>query len=110
MATGANNNGMGDRMETSRKISASREQLRQLLEGQRTEVDPDANSSFNEFPRSKTLRFLRSNSAIGVAAAIAGGILLMKPGLAARAIRLVPVNTLVRMLAVRLLSQRGNRS
>lgn len=95
-------NGAHDPARSAMTITESRAELRRLLHEEATEQPRSADA----FPRSKTMRFLKSRGAIGLAAAVAGGVLLAKPGLAVKALRIIPVNMLVRVLTARLISAR----
>ncbi len=79
------------------KIMESRAELEDLL----VDEPDDVNASPNFFPRSKTMRLLTSNRGMVLMAIVAGGLLILRPTLAKRAISMVPVNTMLRTVASR---------
>jgi len=92
----ARSNGNG---HASEKLQESRSEFQDLFE-------PDDQRADSGFPRSKTMRLLLSGRGAAILAVAAGAVLIMKPHLAARAARVVPVGTLLRSLAVNLLSRK----
>ena len=82
----------------SEKLRESRSEFQHLFE-------PDDPRS-GEFPRSKTMRLLLSGRGAALLAAAAGAVLIMRPSLAKRAARILPVGTLLRSLAVNLFSRK----
>ena len=83
------------------KVMATRAELERLLID-----DPDQEQASGTFPRSRTLRLFTSNRGIVILAVAAGGLLLLRPSLAKRAIRFVPMGPVLRMLADRFLRNR----
>lgn len=96
----------GARVETSLKLDESRNELRHLLHDEIGEPQPKDSRAF---PRSKTVKFLTSSKAIGVLAIAAAGVLIMRPRVATRLLRLVPASSMARMLAMRFFVQNGRR-
>ena len=58
-----------------------------------------------KFPRSKTMRLLTGGGGAALLALGAGGLILLRPGLLKTALRILPVNAMVRMLAVKLMTR-----
>lgn len=81
------------------KLQESRAEFQHLFE-------PDDPRAQNDFPRSKTMRLLLSSRGAALLAVAAGAVLILKPGLAARAARVVPMGGILRSLAVNLLSRK----
>jgi hypothetical protein len=87
------------------KLNQSREELRQLLD-----PPPDASGTSGTrtagggFPRSRTMRMLMSGPGLGTVGAAAAGLLLARPRLALRLLRMLPAGAFGKMLAARLLS------
>jgi hypothetical protein len=61
------------------------------------------------FPRSGTMRLLLSSRGLGALAVAACGLLVSRPALALRLLRLVPVGTFARILAYRFFSSQGSK-
>jgi hypothetical protein len=88
------------------RLAASREELRRLLD--RTRDTADANGSTAEyrsgpggFPRSRTMQMLMSGRGLGTLGAAAAGLLIARPGLALRLLRILPASTIAKTLLVR---------
>ena len=85
------------------KLAQSREELRRLLDrppknsdgSQTPDIGPDA------FPRSRIMQALMSGRGMGALGAIAGGVLIARPALAMRLLRLVPASAIGRVLMLR---------
>ena len=85
------------------RLNETRDELRQLFDR-----DPEARTSApGFFPRSRTMRFLTGNGSTALLALGAGGLMLLRPGFLKTALRVVPVNALIRMAAVRFMTRRG---
>jgi hypothetical protein len=82
------------------KMAQSREEIRQVLDPPRSESNGgDAPQNYgSEFPRSRTMRALLSSRGLGAIGALAGGLLLARPTLALRVLRMVPLGTVGKML------------
>jgi len=88
------------------KLAQSRQEMRQLLDPPRSDAnrgDPPQNSG-GEFPRSRTMRALLSSRGLGALGALAGGLLLARPTLALRLLRVVPVGAVGKMLIAKAIS------
>jgi hypothetical protein len=55
-----------------------------------------------EFPRSRTMRFLTSGGGVGTAAALGCGLLISRPVIALRILKMIPFGAVIRMLLLRL--------
>jgi hypothetical protein len=91
---------MTDRDETaqaeiSARLAQSREELRSLLDPPRTESDA-GNSMAGDypggFPRSRTMQMLMSGRGLGTLGAVAAGLLVARPALALRLLRMLPAS------------------
>jgi len=93
------------------RLAQSRAEIRRLLE-----PPPDAESAGARtsssgtrrgFPRSRTMQTLMSGRGIGAIGAVAGGLLLARPALAWRLIRLLPTSAIARMAVARIAGALG---
>jgi|HubBroStandDraft_1064217.scaffolds.fasta_scaffold04543_4 hypothetical protein len=92
----------GPREELLARLAESRQELRQLLEP-RSPDNPGGASAGSGFPRSRTMRMLMSNRGLGTLGAAAAGLLVARPMLALRLLRLVPISAVARAIMVRAL-------
>ncbi len=100
---------MPDQDDTTRRdeilasLAQSREELRNILDPERTESgdDPASGDHAGGFPRSRTMQMLMSGRGLGTVAAVAGGLLIARPALALRLIRMVPASAVARWALVR---------
>jgi hypothetical protein len=94
------------------KLAQSREEMRQILDPPRSEQSAggSAPSATGQFPRSRTMRALLSSRGIGAVGALAGGLLIARPSIALRVLRMVPVGTVGKILLAKAISGlRGKR-
>jgi hypothetical protein len=91
------------RHEILARLAQSREELRQLLDPVRTELDGEMGPGDHGqgFPRSRTMQMLMSGRGFGTLAAVAGGLFIARPALALRLIRMLPASALARWAMVR---------
>ena len=96
------------------KMAQSRQEIRRLLEPppqQAGSHNGAASGVAGDFPRSRTMKLLMSGRGIGAVSAVLGGILMARPALAIRLLRMIPVGAVARMLLVKgietLRSRRG---
>jgi hypothetical protein len=93
------------RDEILARLARSRAEIRRLLDPpphEAHEADSAAQSAAaGEFPRSRTMRTLLSGRGLGAVGAVIGGLILARPALAWRLIRLLPTGALARMLLSR---------
>jgi hypothetical protein len=81
------------------RMSQSREELRLLLDPPPAAAGSEAAMNGHAgFPRSRTMQMLLSSRGLGTLGALVGGLLIARPALALRLLRLVPVGTVGRML------------
>jgi hypothetical protein len=95
------------RNETLARLAQSRAEIRRVLEPPPHRVSHDAaEESFErahdgEFPRSRTMRLLMSGRGIGTVGALVGGLLMARPKLAFRLLRMLPTGAVARMLMIK---------
>ena len=81
------------------RLAQSRAEMRRILD---PPSDPGAEGGApplnGHFPRSRTMRALLSSRGIGAVGALAGGLLIARPALALRMLRMVPVGTVGKLL------------
>jgi hypothetical protein len=95
------------RDEILARLAQSRAEIRRILDppsDEAREADPARNASAGEFPRSRTMRALLSGRGLGAVGAVVGGLILARPALAWRIIRLLPTSAVARMLLLRAIS------
>jgi len=91
-----------ERDEILARLAQSRAEIRRVLEPPPIEpAEARAVARGGEFPRSRTMRMLMSGRGLGVAGAVLAGLLVARPALAWRLIRLLPTGALARMLILR---------
>jgi hypothetical protein len=105
------------RAETLAKLAHSRDQLRRLLEPERVQAENDGTANGGDrtrardpFPRSRTMRLLTSSRGLGALAAVGCGLLVSRPALAVRVLRLIPLGAVARILISRLRSANGAKT
>jgi hypothetical protein len=93
------------RIEILASLAKSREELSQILDPPpETQAEHERAFGPGEFPRSRTMQMLMNGRGLGTVGAIAGGLLLARPALALRLLKLLPAGQIARLLAVRGLS------
>ncbi len=95
------------RDEILARLAQSRAQIRRLLDPPREptgEAGGTADGAAGEFPRSRTMRILMSGPGLGAVAAVVGGLLIARPALAWRLIKLLPTGAIARTFIVRALA------
>jgi len=100
------------RSETLARMAASRAEIRRLLEPHPVSSDPSAGPGEGGafFPRSRTMRVLMSGRGLGTIGAVVSGLLVARPALALRLLRLLPVGAVARIVLVKAIaSMRGRR-
>jgi hypothetical protein len=86
------------------KLAQSRAQVRAIMDPPRPEPGNQAGNDGGgrgEFPRSRTMRALLSSKGLGAAGALVGGLLLARPSLALKMLRMVPAGAVGKMLLVK---------
>jgi hypothetical protein len=91
------------RAEILARLAESREELRRRLDPPRNEADggSPAGDYPGGFPRSRTMQMLMSGRGLGTVGAIAAGLLIARPALALRLLRMLPVSAVARMLVLK---------
>jgi hypothetical protein len=86
------------------KLAQTREELRIILD---PPPDQPGNGQMpggvSGFPRSRTMQLLLSSRGLGTLGALAGGLLVARPALALRLLRLVPASAVAKMVMSRAL-------
>lgn len=87
------------------RLAESRTEISRLLERPPDAVSDDGEpgpaGAAHGFPRSRTMQALMSGRGIGAVGAMAGGLLLARPRLAWRMLRLLPTSAVTRMIVAR---------
>jgi hypothetical protein len=96
------------RQEILLRLAQSRAEIRSILEppsraepGSPESAAEAAGGGHRMFPRSRTMRLLTSGRGMGTVGAMVGGLLMARPALALRLMRLVPVEAVARVLLVK---------
>jgi hypothetical protein len=99
------------RAEILARLAESRAELRQVLDPPRTEPDgsPLPAGRSQEFPRSRIMKALLSGRGLGTLGAAVAGLLIARPALALRLLRMVPAGAVARMLLIRAVSAMRTR-
>lgn len=88
------------------RLAESRAEVQALLDPPRSQSGAAAGSGEGggrEFPRSRTMKALLSSKGLGATGALIGGLLLARPALALRLLRMVPAGAVGKMLLVKAL-------
>jgi len=95
------------------RLAESRAEIRRLLEprpGESRNADRERGGP-GGFPRSRTMQMLMSGRGLGAVGATAAGLLMARPALAWRLIRMLPTGAVMRVVMARVLgSLRGRDS
>jgi hypothetical protein len=87
------------------RLAASREELRRILDPPPKESAAGESNGGDAppgaFPRSHTMRVLISNRGLGTLGAAAAGLLVARPGLALRLLRILPAGAVAKTLLIR---------
>ena len=95
------------RNETLARLAQSRAEIRRALEppprvdhggGEEGSV---GDSQGGAFPRSRTMKLLMSGRGIGTLGAVVGGLVLARPALAFRLLRMFPTGAVARILMIK---------
>jgi hypothetical protein len=100
-----------ERTRTEQRLAQTRQELVDLFTSDRAEPGPGqpARASAGSFPRSRTIRLLLGKQGLGAVAAIVAGILVARPAIAWRLLRLLPIQTFARTMFVRFLTSHGSK-
>ena len=91
------------------RLAQSRAQIRRLLEPPEPQAGAGAAPSGSQggFPRSRVMRALMSGRGLGAIGAVASGLVLSRPALAWRLIRLLPTSAVARAILTRIVRSVG---
>jgi len=92
------------RAEILARLAASREELRRALDPPRNESDAGGSKPGDRpggFPRSRTMQALMSGRGLGTLGAAAAGLLIARPGLALRLLRILPAGAVAKTFLLR---------
>jgi len=95
------------RDEIRRKLAQSREEVSRLLDPPRAQSAGNGQSGApgrSSFPRSRTMRMILSSRGLGTVGALAAGLLIARPALALRLLRILPVSAVAKTLIARAVS------
>jgi hypothetical protein len=95
------------RDEIMAKLAESRAEIQRLLDPpprEEREAGPARDAPAGEFPRSRTMRALLSGRGLSAVGAVVGGLVLARPALLWRLVRLLPTSAVARMLLLRAIS------
>jgi hypothetical protein len=103
--------GITPRQQALMKLTQTREEIRHLLDPPPPPPGSEAaaGAASSEFPRSRIMRALMSSQGLGAVGALAGGLLIARPALALRLLRLVPASAVGKVLIARLIGYWRNR-
>jgi hypothetical protein len=92
------------------RLAESRAEIKRLLEPRPDEAGEERAEHDSGFPRSRTMRALLSGRGLGAVGATAAGLIMARPALAWRLIRMLPTGALLRMGLARVLGGIGRQS
>jgi hypothetical protein len=92
------------------RLAESRAEIKRLLEPRADEAGEPGAQHDTGFPRSRTMRALMSGRGLGAVGATAAGLIMARPALAWRLIRMLPTGALLRMGVARVLGGLGRHS
>ena len=94
-----------DRAEILARLEASREEIRRVLDppprGEAGDLASAQHSSGGGFPRSRTMQMFTSGRGLGTLGAVAAGLLIARPALAMRLLRMLPASAVAKTLLLR---------
>lgn len=91
------------RAEILARLSSTREELRQILDPPSNEPNSGGGADVRAggFPRSRTIQMLMSSRGLGTLGAVAAGLVVSRPALALRVLRILPTGAVARMLLLK---------
>lgn len=93
------------RAEILARLAATRAEVRNIFEPPPPEAGATAATGvFSGFPRSRTMQMLMSGRGLGTVGALAAGLLMARPALALRLLRMIPAGAVARTLLMRTLT------
>ncbi len=104
---------ISERDQILARLAQSRAEISHLLEPQPDESAGEEggrpSGAGSGFPRSRTMQALMSGRGLGAVGAIAGGLLLARPGLAWRMLRLLPTSGVTRMIVAKVVGAMSSK-
>jgi hypothetical protein len=100
------------REEVLARLAQSRAEVRRLLEPApdgSPRAGPSPSGAAGEFPRSRTMQMLLGGRGLGTMGALLGGLLLARPALALRLVRMLPIGAMARALLLRAIGAIGKK-
>jgi hypothetical protein len=96
------------RAEILARLASSRAELRRVLEPPPDDSDDSSKPGDRPdgFPRSRTMKMIMSGGGLGTLGAAAAGLLIARPRLALRLLRLVPAGAIAKTLLMRAMMRR----
>ena len=96
-------NGDAARAEILARLAVSREELRIVFEPPHDHTNADGSTAARQdgFPRSRTIQMLMSGRGVGTLGALAAGLIVARPALALRLLRLLPASAIGRSLLLK---------
>jgi hypothetical protein len=93
------------RDEILARLAQSRAEIRRVLEPpSAASAEERPAGEADTFPRSRTMQALLSGRGLGAAGAVLGGLLVARPALAWRLLKLLPTSALARMFLVKFIA------
>jgi hypothetical protein len=94
------------------RLAQSRAELIALLDPPRGDYagSGDAAGNGHGFPRSRTMQMLMSGRGLGTMGALVGGLLIARPAVALRLLRMVPAGTVAKILMGKAVSMLRSKS
>lgn len=91
------------RAEILARLAVSREELRIVFEPPRDQANADGSTATRPdgFPRSRTIQMLMSGRGVGTLGALAAGLIVARPALALRLLRMLPASAIGRSLLLK---------
>ncbi len=92
------------RAEILARLAVSREELRRALDPPRNESGAGGSKHSDHsggFPRSRTMQMLMSGRGLGTLGAAAAGLLIARPALALRLLRILPAGAVAKTILLR---------
>lgn len=104
--------GAAEREALLARLAESRAEISRLLEpppGDGADEATPGSRPDGSFPRSRIMRALMTARGLGAVGAVAGGLLLSRPHLAWRLLRMLPTSAVTRMVVGRLVGALRNK-
>ena len=100
-----------DRIRNAARLAQTRRQLVDLFTAARGPVSSaqPIGGNADGFPRSRTMRLLLRKQGLGAIATVLAGVLVARPAIAWRLLRLLPLKTFARTMFLRVLAAYGSK-